>query len=278
MHQVQNKILIVTVAISAIGLTACGQRVKPGYVGIPVSQYGSNAGVQTQVLGVGSYYEPWGTTIYEYPVFTNTYTYTKNEKEGSGANEEFQFQDKTGLALESDIGVSYSADPSRVAILFQKYRVDTDQIVSGPLRNEIRDALIKRASGLNIDEINGPGRAQLLANVQSDVQAYFAPVGLRVERLFWAGNVRMPANVLEQINARIANEQHALAAQAQVATVKAEADQTVAEAQGKAQALDAEGAAIRANPEVLRIRAIEKWDGKLPQVTSGATPFIDINK
>lgn len=278
MHQVRNKILVLGVTVSALALTACGQRVKPGYVGIPVSQYGSNAGVQTQVLGVGSYYEPWGTTIYEYPVFTNTYTYTKNEKEGAGVNEEFQFQDKTGLALESDIGVSYSADPSKVAILFQKYRVDTDQIVSGPLRNEIRDALIKRASHLNIDEINGPGRAQLLSNVQSDVQAYFAPVGLRVERLFWAGNVRMPSNVLAQINGRIANEQQALAEQAQVATKQAQAQQLEAEATGKAKALQIEGEAIRANPQVLQGRAIEKWDGKLPQVTSGAVPFINLKE
>lgn len=57
--------------------------------------------------------------------------------------------------------------------------------------------------------------------------------------------------MFSQINARIANEQ---------------------------EALDLEGSAIRRNPEVLRIRAIEKWDGKLPQVTSGGAPFIDINK
>jgi hypothetical protein len=29
---------------------------------------------------------------------------------------------------------------------------------------------------------------------------------------------------------------------------------------------------------VLRLRAIEKWDGKLPQVMSGATPFVQIEK
>ena len=34
--------------------------------------------------------------------------------------------------------------------------------------------------------------------------------------------------------------------------------------------------ALRADPEVLKLRAIEKWDGRLPQVTSGATPFVSL--
>ena len=82
--------------------------------------------------------------------------------------------------------------------------------------------------------------------------------------------------MLAQINARIANEQHALAAQAQVATVQAEAQQRIAEAEGEAKAIQVQGDSLRTNPEVLRLRAIEKWDGHLPQVTSGATPLIDI--
>jgi hypothetical protein len=28
---------------------------------------------------------------------------------------------------------------------------------------------------------------------------------------------------------------------------------------------------------MLQLRAIDKWDGKLPQVSGGATPFIDIS-
>ena len=105
------------------------------------------------------------------------------------------------------------------------------------------------------------------------------PIALkRVERLFWAGNVRMPDTVLQQINARIANEQHALAAQAQVATVQAEAQQRIAAAEGEAKAIQVQGDSLRTNPEVLRLRAIEKWDGHMPQVTSGATPFIEVGK
>lgn len=271
-----KKFLLLGAACCA--LAACG-RVEPGHVGIKVNQYGSSAGVDSEVLGVGTYFTPWGVHIYEYPVFTNTYTFTKNEKEGSGDNEEFNFQDKSGLALAADIGVSFSADPSRATVLFQKYRTGMDQIVSGPLRNAIRDALITRAAGLQVDDIYGPGNAVLLANVQNDVQRYFSPYGLRVERLFWAGNVRVPDTVLEQINARIANEQHALAAQAQVATVQAEAQQRIAQAEGEAKAIQVQGDALRTNPQVLQQKAIEKWDGKMPQVTgAGGMPFVNLKE
>ncbi|QUD88854.1 SPFH domain-containing protein [Phenylobacterium montanum] len=265
------------VALAAIGLAACGQ-VRPGHVGIKVNNFGSNAGVQQETLGVGWYFTPFGTHIEEYPIFTNTYTYSASATEGKAEDQAFVFQDKSGLGLSADIAVSYSVDAAKAAILYQKYRTDTDGLISGPMRNAIRDSLVTRASQLNVDEIYGPRKAELLNNVQHDVQSFFAPYGLRVERLFWAGNVRVPDTVLAQINARIANEQEALAAQAKVATVQAQAQQAIAEAQGKAQALNIEGAAIRANPEVLRIRAIEKWDGKLPQVTSGGVPFINIEK
>ena len=268
---------LLAILLAATALAGCGQ-VKPGHVGIKVNQYGSDAGVSNESLGVGTYFTPFGTTIYEYPVFTNTYTYTRNNTESSQNNEEFNFQDKNGLGLSADIAVSYSVNAQLAPKLFQKYRTDAGGIIAGPLRNAIRNALVNRAAGMGVEEIYGPRKQELLNSVQNDVANYFTPFGLTVEKLFWAGNVRVPDVVLTQINNKIANEQHALAAQAQVATIQAEAQQRIAAAEGEAKAIQLQGATLRANPEVLRLRAIEKWDGKLPQVTSGATPFIELNK
>jgi len=277
MTKPSKALIIAGVCAGAIALAGCGQ-VKPGHVGIKVNQFGSDAGVSNQSLSVGTYFTPFGTTIYEYPVFTNTYTYTKSGTEGSNENEEFNFQDKNGLGLSADIAVSYSVNSQLAPKLFQKYRTDAAGIIAGPLRNAIRNALVNRAAAMGVDEIYGPRKQELLNSVQNDVASYFAPYGLVVEKLFWAGNVRVPDVVLTQINNKIANEQQALAAQAQVATVQAEAQQRVAQADGEAKAISVQGEALRSNPEVLRLKAIEKWDGKLPQVTSGATPFIEVGK
>jgi regulator of protease activity HflC (stomatin/prohibitin superfamily) len=271
-----RRALAVSCAVSGLLLGACSQ-VQPGHVGVRVDNLGSHAGVEDRPLGVGWYWTGFGQHVYEYPVYTNTYTWTRSTTEQSPTDEEFTFQDKNGLSMSADVAVSFSVDPERAPILFQKYRTEMGGIIAGPVRNAVRDALVTRAAQMGVEEIYGPRKAELIHQAEGDVRSFMAPFGLRIERLYWASNVRLPEAVRGQIEQKIANEQAALAAQAQVATVEAQARQRVASAQGEATAINVQGSALRANPEVLRLRAIEKWDGRLPQVSgSGATPFIDL--
>ena len=250
-------------------------RVQPGHVGIRVNNI--VGGVSSASLPVGWYMALPGTHIFEYPVFTRTYTWTASTTEQSAIDESFNFQDKNGLALKADVAVSYHVDPVRASILFQRYRSDMDAIISGPLRNAIRNAIVERASQLGVEEIYGPHKAELITTALRRVNASFAPVGLQVEQLYWAGNIIVPQAVMEQINAKIANEQAALAAQANVATAKANSDARMAKAAGDAEAIRVEAEAIRTNPEIVKLRAAEKWDGKLPTYNGGGpVPFIDV--
>jgi regulator of protease activity HflC (stomatin/prohibitin superfamily) len=261
--------------IALVPLTSCS-RVEPGHVGIKVNNFGSAAGVSDRSLGVGWYFTPFGTNIYEYPIYTSTYAWVASSHEQSGDDESFNFQDKNGLNLSADVSVAYRVDPVRAPILFQKYRTDMGGIVAGPLRNAVRSALNEEAANLGVEEIYGPKKAALIDAVWRDVSRYFEPYGLHVEQLYWASNIRVPEQVLGQINTKIANEQAALAAQANVATVRANAEAIVADAEGKAKASQIEGDALRANPEILRQRAIEKWDGHMPTYMAGGgqLPFI----
>jgi regulator of protease activity HflC (stomatin/prohibitin superfamily) len=250
-------------------------RVLPGNVGIRVNNIAG--GVSAQPLGVGWYFAPPGTHIYEYPVYTRTYTWTASQHEQNQIDESFNFQDKNGLSLKADVAVSYHVDPLKASILFQRYRTDMDQIIAGPLRNAIRNAIVERASQLGVEEIYGTHKAELIATALKQVEGFFAPVGLQVEQLYWAGNIGVPQQVLDQINAKIANEQAALAAQANVATAKANSDARIAKAQGDAEAIQVEAQAIRTNPEIVKLRAVEKWDGHLPTYSGGGpVPFIDV--
>jgi regulator of protease activity HflC (stomatin/prohibitin superfamily) len=265
------------VGIATIALLASSfARVEPGNVGIRVNNIAG--GVRPDSLGVGWYVALPGTHIYEYPVFTRTYTWTASQTEQSPIDESFNFQDKNGLALSADVAVSYHVDPQRAAILFQRYRTDMDQIIAGPLRNAIRNAIVERASELGVEEIYGAHKSELIQTALKRVQAFFSPVGLQVEQLYWAGNIVVPEQVLAQINAKIANEQQALAAQANVATAKADADARIAKAEGDAKAIQVEAEAIRTNPEIVKLRAVEKWNGQLPAYVggNGPMPFIDV--
>lgn len=258
------------------GLTSCSH-VTPGHVGIKVNNLGSSSGVDSTPLTVGYYFTPPGTNIYEYPVFTRTYTWTKSADEGKEGNEEISFQDKNGLGLTSDVAIAYHVDPAKAPILFSKYRTDMDAIVAGPLRNAVRNAVVTAASNMGVEEIYGPKKAALAQAALTIVQKQFAEQGLEVDQLYWAGNIRVPDSVMNQINAKIANEQEALAAQAAVATATATAQSRVAKAEGDAKAIQVEAEAIRTNPEIVQMRAVEKWNGVLPTYTGGgAMPFINV--
>lgn len=263
---------VALLAVSTLSLAACSQ-VEPGHVGIRVDQYGSNAGVSTESLGVGTYFTGPGTSIYEYPVFTQTYTWTVSKDEGNEKNEEFSFADKSGLTLTGDVAVSYHVDAAKAPILFQKYRMSMESIVAGPMRVAIRDAINNEASNMTVEEIYGPRKAELIARAQANVQKFFAPFGLNIEKLYWASPVRVPESVMRQINQKIANEQAALAAQASVATAEANARAKIAEAEGNAKATQIEANAITSNPQILTQRMIEKWDGHYPTYVGGGMPL-----
>lgn len=267
--------MILGLGAAAILLFSTFAQVEPGNVGIRVNNIAG--GVSARSLGVGWYFAPPGTKIYEYPVFTRTYTWTGSPTEQSPIDESFGFQDKNGLSLKADVAVSYHVDPAKAPILFQRYRTDMDQIIAGPLRNAIRNAIVERAAQLGVEQIYGDHKAELIQTAQARVQQFFSPVGLQVEQIYWAGNIQVPQQVLEQINAKIANEQAALAAQANVATATANAEARIAKAKGDAEAIQVEAQAIRTNPEIVKLRAVEKWDGKLPTYTgAGPLPFIDV--
>lgn len=270
-----NKRNIILIALASVSLAAC-TRVEPGHVGIKVNQYGSDAGVSAESLGVGTYWAGPGTTIYEYPVFTNTYTWTASTEEGKSTNEEMTFSDKNGMQVNADVAISYHVDPALAPKLFTAYRTDMDNIIALQVRPAVRDALNAVSGNMTVEEIYGPKRAELIAAAQTRVQAIFASKGLVVERLYWSSPIRLPEQIKAQINQKIANEQQALAAQAAVATAEANAKAKIAEAEGKAKATQIEANAISSNPQILTQRMIEKWDGHYPQYVGGGMPLPTI--
>jgi prohibitin 2 len=77
------------------------------------------------------------------------------------------------------------------------------------------------------------------------------------------------------IEAKQTAEQNALKAERDLDRVKIEAEQLVTQATAEAESQRLQRETISSN--ILQLRAIEKWDGKLPHVTGGgATPFINL--
>lgn len=272
--------------LAVMVLSACS-KVPVGNVGVKVYLLGGSRGVDMEELGPGRYWIGVNEDLFLFPTFTQNYTWTKEPIDGDNTDESITFQTDQGLSVNADVGISYAVDPTKVSVLFQKYRKGIDEITDVYLRNMVRDALVQSASTRQIEMVYGSGKAELLAEVEGRVRSQVEEIGIRVERLYWAGDFRLPATVTAAIDAKIKATQFAQQRANEVAAAKAEADKAIEVARGESQstlmkaeaeakAITIQGQALANNPRVLDLRTIERWDGKLPTITGGATPFVSI--
>jgi regulator of protease activity HflC (stomatin/prohibitin superfamily) len=271
---------IAAIALCGLALVGCS-RVPAGNVGIKYYLLGGDKGVDMEQLGPGRYWIGVNEELYLFPTFTQTQTWVGPEA--------ITFQDKEGLQLAASIGVTYHVDPTKVPVLFQKYRKGVEEITDTYLRNHVRDAMTRAASTRDAKDMYGVGKDRLLSDVQKSVAEIVAPEGIIIEKLYSPSAFALPKGVMDSINRTIEATQIAQQKENELAQARAEAEKTrevargekdaaITRAEGKAQALTIEGKALRENPGVSELRAIERWDGKLPiyNTTSAPLPFVNI--
>lgn len=282
-----KKLLLIVLAIA---VCACS-KVPAGNVGIKVNLLGGAKGVDTEELSPGRYWIGVNEELYLFPTFTQNNVWAAPAKDSSGNptgdDESITFQTVEGMNVNADVGLSYAIDPAKAAAIFQKYRKGVEEITDIYLRNMVRDALVTAASTREIESVYGSGKAELVAEVEKYVRAQVDPLGIKVERIYWAGSLRLPPSVVAALNAKIEATQKAQQRENEIQQSKAEAQKTIEEARGvaesqllraeaEAKSIRIKGEALRENQRLVELTAIEKWNGVLPQVSGGATPFIDL--
>ena len=270
-------IVAVIVVISFIGRS----KVPAGYVGIKVHMYGTNKGVDNEVLNVGRYWISINEELYTYPIFQINYTFTKEIGEGDPNNEEFTFQTSEGMVCSIDLGVSLHFDRDKISKMFQTYRKGPDEIRSVVIRNSIRDALNKVSSTMGVESVYSSGKSKMIDDVTTLASNQLKETGILIDKISLIGAIRLPAQVKAALDAKVSATQKAQQRENELREAEATAKKLVAQAQGEAEANN-----IKMNSLSDKIiewqkvqnetAAIEKWNGVLPQVTSGATPFITI--
>ncbi len=266
------------IVLALIGLVSCGQTVQPGNVGVKIRTLGPNAGVDPTPVPSGWHVNLLGERIVEFPVIQRTYTYTKDADERGPENEEITFSDNNALPMTADVQLVMRIDPSKAPELYKRYRLSFDQIFEGPLRNDVRSAVAAETELVSVEYLYKGGRQQVIQQALERVNKKWSPQGVEVSQLDWIGTIRYPQVILDSIQMKTKADADAAAAQAQVAVAKAQADALIAQATGQAEANRLLAASIASSPGIVQLRAIEKWDGHLPQVTGGATPFVNIEK
>ncbi len=194
----------------------------------------------------------------------------KIEAEANAASKDLQ-------TISSKIAVNFSVDAKNAIDLYKKIGTNYEKVIIDPAVQEV----VKMVTAQFTAEEIITKRSDVSLQMTDLLTEKIAGNGINVE----AFNV-IDFNFSEEFNAAIENkqiaQQEALKAEQDLNRIKIEAEQKTVQAQAEAEALRLQKQEITDDLLELRkieaqLKAIEKWDGKLPTYNGGdAIPFIDI--
>ena len=173
--------------------------------------------------------------------------------------------------VHTEVAANLHPKPERIADIYQKLGFGYMDTIVAPMMQESIKSVTAQYNAVELI-----GKREL---VREGIRTLMA------EKLVGHGIVVEDINIVnfdfspsfnQSIEAKVAAEQNALTAKNKLAQIEFEAQQEVAKAKGKAQAIKIESEAIMQNPQILQLRALEKWNGEMPKVTGSVLPFIDV--
>lgn len=258
-------------------MTGCYTTVGPGHVGIKVEQTGHQRGVQDFPIQTGRvFYNPFNEDVLEFNTSVQQYTWTANVGEGHPTNEEMCFKSSDFLIFCSDVNAAFKIIEDKAPHFYVNFRdADTDKFIHGFFRNVLRDSFTKFAAQYTSDDINGVKQDELLVKVTEASKTELATYGVQLLKLGFAHPPRPPPEIQKAITAKLEAVQRAIQVENELRSSEGEAKKKIAEAEGKARANQVEMSSL--TPQLLQMRALERWDGHLPQVNgSQALPFLNL--
>lgn len=254
--------IVFTIACSMFS-AGCGcQQVGIGEVGVKTRQFGSQKGIDTKPYTTGAYLLGFGEGMAVLPITKKQYVFTQSVEEESSTDEAIYFNDQNGLKLNCDMALEAFIEPSEAPAIYGKYKLPLKDIIKSFGKSILRDCVMKNSSVRTVDEIYGAGNQEFMKDVERDVIEAFAKDRITILSVYQTSDVRMPEQVKEALNAKMAAIQKADQIRNEVAQKVAEADKLEAEARGQKakQELEAQGL----TEELLRKMWIDRWNGVAP--------------
>jgi regulator of protease activity HflC (stomatin/prohibitin superfamily) len=180
--------------------------------------------------------------------------------------------------VSSTVAINYHIVPDKANIVYQSLGIEFKERIIDPAVQEVvkavtarytaEELITKRAAVSDAMKLNLTERL-IANNIAVDA---FSIVGFSFSKIF-----------MEAIEAKQTAEQLAMKAQRDLERIKIEAEQKVTAAKAEAESLSLQKENI--SPDLIELRkieanlkAIDKWNGILPQVTgSGSVPFIGVS-
>lgn len=253
--------LIAVTAIVLIFLLNPFVIVGPGQRGVLLKL----GAVQDEVLGEGFHFRiPVLQSVVKMDVRIQ-----KEQTESDASSKDLQ-------DTHSTIAVNFHVEPARANWVYQNLKDEYTQRVVDPTVQEVVKAVTARFTALELITQREKVRQEIKGILHERLGQYsivvddFAIVNFRFSEQFTAA-----------IESKQTAEQMALKATRDLDRIKVEAEQKLTQARAEAESLRLQKEVI--TPELVELRkieaqlkAIEKWNGLMPQVTGSAMPFINL--
>lgn len=237
--------------------------VQAGHRGV-VLQLGA---VQPQVFDEGLHFKiPFIQTVVPLEVRVQ-----KSETSQTSASRDLQ-------TVATTIAVNHHLDGNNVNKLYQQVGMDYATRIVDPA---IAEALKAVTAQYTAEELISK-RSEVSMKVKEVLHSKLAVYNIVLDEI----NIRefkFSEEFDRAIESKQVAEQQALKSKLDLERIKIEKEQEITKAQAQAEALRLQKQEV--TPELIQLRKIEaqleairKWDGKMPNVTGGATPFINVDQ
>lgn len=228
--------------------------------------------VEKRVMGEGlNFKAPFAERVIKVDVRVQPHPF----KEIDASSKEYQLVKLTGM-------MNFHIDPAYVNDLYQRVGLDFAEKVIDPAFNDFVKEVVPTYP---ITEIL-PKREEIRRISMNKLGQNFARYHIIVDDIYIA-NIRFSPEYERAVEAKQVAQQQVetqrqvlaqreIEAQQKVATSRGEAESILVVAQGQAKANESISRSLTSI--LVQYKAIERWNGILPQVAGGAVPFIDLKK
>ena len=196
-------------------------------------------------------------------------TVQKEEYPASAASKDLQI-------VSTQVTINYRLTPSRVNWIYQNLKRDHSARVIIPTIQEY----VKKTTARYTAEELITRREEVKEDLRLALSENLAKSYIEVRDIFIT-DFNFSEEFNKAIEAKVTAEQRALEQKNILEQVKYKAEQRVASAKAEAEAIRIQAQAItqQGGRDYVQLKAIEKWDGKLPvqMIPGGAVPFINVN-
>ena len=188
--------------------------------------------------------------------------------------------------VSTKVSVQYSL--TNVSHLFQKIggRKIVEKTLLSPAVSESVKAITAKYTAEHLIKKRPEVKAKIVEDLSFFLASTLEAKGLDKASVSLANVAITEFNFSDEFNKsiemKVRAEQQALQAKNEkikkITDAEASAKKIEIESKATAQAILREANALKANPHLIEYRKMEKWDGKLPRITGGYIPMLDVNK